>query len=179
VRPATRFALFVGHAAPFAVAVAVVVAMQPAAAAQPLAGAPSDSADAALPEVKIDADTMRVMGQEHRAVFTGKVRVTRGEDRLDCLRLTVHYDAKGAVESFVADGKVRMTRGNRRLRADRAELDNRTNIVTLTGDPVMEEGRNVIRGEVMRYDVAADEIEVQHAKARVELDRVVGEVPAP
>ncbi len=128
-----------------------------------------------VPAVRIDAKIMRVKGGGQRAVFTGDVVVRRGEDRLECLRLTVHYDDAGVVERFVADGQVHMTRGDRHLRSDRAELDNRRNLVTLTGDPVMEEGQSVIRGELMRYDLEKDEVEVQQVQARVELERVVPE----
>lgn len=136
-------------------------------------------AQSGLPKVRIDAETMKVKGGEHRAVFTGEVRVSRGEDRLDCRRLTVHYNENGAVESFVAEGEVHMIRGERHLRSDRAELDNRTNLVTLTGDPVMEEGPNVIRGELMRYDLQKDEVEIRKVEARVELERVAPAEPAP
>ncbi|MDF1561607.1 MAG: LptA/OstA family protein [Deltaproteobacteria bacterium] len=142
-------------------------------------GAPARAeapAGRALPAVRIVAETMKVKGAENRAVFTGKpgkpIQVTRGEDRLDCARLVVSYDASGAVETFVAEGSVHMVRKARHLRSERAELDNRKNLLTLTGDPVMEEGKNLVRGEVMRYDLERDEVEVQQVEARVELERV-------
>ncbi len=149
--------------------------------ALPAAAAADDPGGAAgaspLETVRIDAKTMRVVADEQRAIFRGAVTVRRGADRLTCQTLTVRYDTEGAVESFVAEGKVHMQRAERHLRAERAELDNRRNLLTLTGDPVMEEGPNVVHGEVIRYDLASGEVEVVQVRARVEIDRLREKTP--
>jgi len=126
------------------------------------------SKGAPLEKVQISSETLKIRGADSRAVFGGKVRVRRGADTLRCRQLTVLYDSAGQVQSFVATGAVVMRRGTRTIRAERAELDNLKNLVTLSGEPELEEGSNLIRGELVRFNLLSDEVEVLKVRARLD-----------
>ena len=147
-----------------------------------LATGAATGAAAGLPSPRpldIDAERLVLEGKENRAVFEGSVTVRRDDWTLTCEKLTVRYDPAGRVTHLLAEGAVRVVQGARVVTAERAEFDNVEEVLTLTGDPIITEGKNVVRGKVVVYDLARDTVRVEKVEARIEAKRLPLEERAP
>ena len=79
--------------------------------------------------------------------FEGAVVATRDTLELRCNVLEVRYRDPEHLENAVATGDVRVIDGERRASGTQAELTVSTGELVLTGDPVIEEGANTMRGD--------------------------------
>ncbi|RMG18329.1 MAG: lipopolysaccharide transport periplasmic protein LptA [Deltaproteobacteria bacterium] len=123
-----------------------------------------------LRPIDIDADTLVLQGKQSRAVFSGSVTVRRDDWTLTCDRLVVIYDESGHVTNLVATGSVKVVQGTRTLTAEEAHFDNQRELLTLKGKPTVVEGSNVLRGEVITYDLRRDEVRVEQVEAQIEVE---------
>ncbi len=144
-------------------------------AALPLLAAPL----AGQVPVAIEADSMEYLHKAGRILFHGQVHVTRQDMELWADRIIVQLEeaaknatkaASGNVRTITAEGNVRLQAAqNRTGQAKRAVYDARTEKVTLEGDPVVREGDNSIRGEVIIFHLSDGTSEVRGGpKQRVE-----------
>ncbi len=107
--------------------------------------------------------------QGHQATFSGHVHVAQAGYTLTCDRLTVFYGAGQKVERLVADGHVRVVQGDRVVTSERAELNNKKRLLTLTGEPVVTQGENVLKGELITLDLATNQVKVAQVRARLKV----------
>lgn len=117
--------------------------------------------------VHIQADQLTAHQGGNSVVFTGHVNVSQVGYTLTCDRLTVFYGAGQKVERLVADGHVRVTQNSRVVTSDRAELDNRKRILTFTGSPVITQGEDVLKGDIVTLYLATGQVKVEKVRARV------------
>ncbi|MDX8402200.1 MAG: lipopolysaccharide transport periplasmic protein LptA [Mariprofundaceae bacterium] len=110
--------------------------------------------------LRIEADAMHIDHARHTAVFTGHVRLDRGDFHLDCARLTTRYRKRGGLEQATAEGEVRIRQGEAHGQADRARLDERKGIVRLIGHAVMQQAGRRIEGDVIVHDINAGRTQV-------------------
>lgn len=126
--------------------------------------------------IRIDANNLEVMDQEKRAVFSGNVVVQQGDTTLRCKELVVYYDGKGsggaaqggsgqaiatggamdsgAIRRLEINGSVVVTTKEQTATGDQGIFENRSNTITLTGNPVvLTSGPNVIRGKKLTVDL--------------------------
>lgn len=130
--------------------------------------------------VKVEADRLEVREKDQAATFTGNVQVTQGESQLRAQALTVHYDASGGsgatdsggrqIRRFEAVGGVQVTAKNQRATSDRGVFDMPSNTVVLTGNVVVAQGSNVIRGDRLIVDLTrqTSRVETSQPSGRVE-----------
>lgn len=100
-----------------------------------------------LPPLDITAARSSWDLRERIVRFEGDVVATRGEVRLTCDRLVVHYEGPDRVERAEATGSVTVTRGDRTAQSERAVLTTQTGQVVLTGAPRLSEGPNLMSGQ--------------------------------
>ncbi len=118
-----------------------------------VAGTPLEATETAVTRTGGGADlqitaarsTWDLKGRTAR--FDGDVAVTRGDVTLRCATLEVRYGDGETVDTVVATGGVTVDRGARHAPAARAELVGKTGKITLTGEPRLSEGVNVLVGE--------------------------------
>lgn len=125
--------------------------------------------------VKIEANSLEVRDKEKAAVFIGNVVVTQGDTVMRCKELTVYYegnalalDPKKAppatksqqkdantqkIKRLVAVGGVIVTSKDQKATGDRGVFEMATNTVTLTGNVIITQGQNVMRGEKLTVDL--------------------------
>lgn len=117
--------------------------------------------------IKIEATTLEVRDREKVAIFTGNVFVQQGDTVLRCRQLTVHYEGTATavqakdgpgvssqqIRRLVAVGGVIVTSKDQRATGTSGVYDARANTVTLTGDVVLTQGPNVMRGERLVTDL--------------------------
>jgi lipopolysaccharide export system protein LptA len=123
--------------------------------------------------VKIESDSLEVRDKKQQATFSGKVKLTQGDTVLQCQSLVIFYEnesaapaqKKGAaknaqksgggigggqqIKRAEAKGDVLVTQKDQTAKGEFGVFDVKSNTVTLTGNVVVTQGANVLRGERM------------------------------
>jgi lipopolysaccharide export system protein LptA len=139
--------------------------------------------------VHIEAASLEVRDKEQVATFTGDVRVQQGDTTMRCATLVVFYDreagsdaSKGApktktmtaatpgpggeqkIKRLEARGSVVVTQKEQTATGKLGIFDMGSNTVTLTGDVVMTQGQNVLRGDKLVVNLTDGVSKVESAK---------------
>jgi lipopolysaccharide export system protein LptA len=134
--------------------------------------------------VRIESDSLDVRTKDNVATFTGKVHVVQGDTDLRSQSLVVFYednDAKGTgvrtakpgpggnsqIKRLEAIGNVVVTQKDQTVTGDKGVFEMRANTVTLSGNVVLSQCQNVMRGERLIVDLTT-------GASRVEGGRVQG-----
>jgi len=119
--------------------------------------------------VKIEANALEVRDKDKTAVFTGNVIVQQGDTQMRCKELTVHYEggavptqsanaqpiAPQQIRRLVANGGVIITTKDQRATANIGIYDARANTMTLSGNVVLIQGPNLMRGDRLVVDLTS------------------------
>jgi lipopolysaccharide transport protein LptA len=111
-------------------------------------------------DLHIESDSFEHDGPSRTVKFIGNVTVVdppskpgEFETRLTCQTLTVkRSEAEGRIESIVADGAVDIVQGPNRAQGAKAVYNALTEIVELTGDPVLTMPQGNLRSPVVILD---------------------------
>lgn len=135
------------------------LAVVPAAAQSTLAESLSGFSGNSDKPINIESDSLEVRDKEQIAIFTGNVRVVQGDVTLKTKVLKVWYEGKmGAagqqqIRKLDAEGKVLVTTKDQTTTGERASFDMKTQIITMTGDVVLSQGKNVLKGDRLVVDL--------------------------
>lgn len=179
-----------------------MVGAPPARGEEPAPAARSAPA-AAQPPVKIQADRAEYSSTESKVVFTGKVKATQGDATLTAERMEVVIaperapgedrpqpvedrtqaaEAQSRIRSIVATQNVTFhqvdaeTKKERYGVGERGEYDAVKKVMTLTGNPRVWEGKNVMTGEKMLFFLDSHRVQVE---GRVNLTVYPEDSPKP
>jgi len=120
--------------------------------------------------VTVQADHLDIWHNKQQALFTGNVHLKRDDFELFCDKLKAFYAEGSGIERAEATGHVRMQQGDKHGHADKAELDNKRQILTLTGHAMMEQTGGRIEGETIIHNIQKKTTEVRQGKTgRVKL----------
>jgi lipopolysaccharide export system protein LptA len=105
--------------------------------------------------VQIEADALEVHDAEKVATYTGNVRARQGETLLQAPEMQVFYDGQAGAEGgrssqfsrIVAYPDVVVSSPDQTASGDHIVIDMETDLITLTGNVVLTEGMNVVRGD--------------------------------
>jgi len=134
--------------------------------------------------VHIEAATLEVRDKDKVATFIGDVKVTQGDTGLRCKSLVVFYeqDSKNGTEAntmpaaevgpggqqrikrLEAKGGVVVTQKEQTATGELGVFDMMTNTVTLSGNVIMTQGKNVLRGERLVVDLTSGVSRVESGK---------------
>jgi lipopolysaccharide export system protein LptA len=129
--------------------------------------------------VKIEASRLEVRDKDKVATFTGNVKVVQGDTTMHCKVLVVFYEKKdeaqggptgsqpGApmpaatpgpagssqINRLEAKGNVVVTQKDQTATGDAGLFDMKSNTVTMTGNVLVSQGTNVMRGEKLVVDL--------------------------
>jgi lipopolysaccharide export system protein LptA len=129
--------------------------------------------------VKIEAARLEVRDKDKVATFTGNVKVVQGDTTMHCKVLVVFYEKKdeaqggpsgsqpGApmpaaapgpagssqINRLEAKGNVVVTQKDQTATGDTGLFDMKSNTVTMTGNVLVSQGQNVLRGERLVVDL--------------------------
>jgi len=120
--------------------------------------------------IQIEASSLEVQDKTKVATFRGNVHVRQGDTELRCAVLVVYYeeDAPGAtsgsrsgpaaaepqrIKRLEARGKVVVSQREQTATGDMGLFDMRKNTITLSGNVVVNQGRNVLRGDRLVVDM--------------------------
>ncbi|HYW93691.1 MAG TPA: lipopolysaccharide transport periplasmic protein LptA [Gammaproteobacteria bacterium] len=148
------------------------------ALARPAAGialvlALTASAARALPAdrnkpIHIQADSVVLHQPQHVSDYRGHVRITQGTMVITGNQVTVHHGAGGEPLSAVATGSPATFTQQRRsaptpvhARARRIEYSAASDTLHLVGSARVQQGKNVMTGQDIRYDMKAERVEAR------------------
>ena len=133
--------------------------------------------------VHIEAATLEVRDKDKVATFSGDVKVQQGDTGLRCKSLVVFYEQQGdadksksvalanpgpggqqRIKRLEARGGVVVTQKEQTATGDLGLFDMQTNTVTLTGNVVMTQGQNVLRGDRLVVDLTNGVSRVESGK---------------
>jgi lipopolysaccharide export system protein LptA len=139
--------------------------------------------------VHIEAASLEVRDKEQVATFTGDVRVQQGDTTMRCATLVVFYDREAGndaskaapktktmtaatpgpggeqkIKRLEARGSVVVTQKEQTATGKLGIFDMGSNTVTLTGDVVMTQGQNVLRGDKLVVNLTDGVSKVESAK---------------
>lgn len=121
-------------------------------------------AGSAAPAIELTAEHLELLQKERRAVYSGHAKAVRGTTTLTCDRLEVLLGSGDDVATIVATGHVVAVDGDRAAQAERAEYDNATGVLRLTGSPAAQQGRRHVTGDEVSWTTGDDVVVVQHAR---------------
>jgi lipopolysaccharide export system protein LptA len=156
-----------------AVAAALVIA--PAkVAAQDFAAAFSGFDTGSAVPIQIEADQLEVRDTEKVAIYDGHVRVRQGNTVLEAPTLRVFYAGEataagvpGSQVSRIEAGPGVMVRsGERTASGDKAVLDMDRDLITMSGNVVLTEGLNVVRGERLVVNLATKQGRIEGGRVQ-------------
>jgi lipopolysaccharide export system protein LptA len=116
--------------------------------------------------VEINSASMEADLNSGRLVFTGHVTARQGERTIYADRIEVSYTPDGRITSLAAAGSVKVKMGGAFAASDRLDLDNLRQVITLTGRPRVVQGRQIVTGEKIVYEIGPQRLVVQ--KPRIE-----------
>lgn len=137
--------------------------------------------------VNIESNTLEVRDKDKVATFSGDVRVKQGDTAMRSQKLVVFYEQtgdKGAagstgkpmqaatpgpngsqkIKRLEARGDVVVTQKDQTATGETGIFDMPTNTVTLTGNVVMTQGKNILRGDKLIVDLASGVSRVESGK---------------
>jgi lipopolysaccharide export system protein LptA len=140
--------------------------------------------------VQIEAARLEVRDKDKVATFTGNVKVVQGDTTMRCKVLVVFYekkdDAPGApsaqagapmkaaapgpggssqISRLEAKGSVVVTQKDQTATGDTGLFDMKSNTVTMTGNVLVSQGPNVLRGERLVVDLTTGVSRVDAGKS--------------
>lgn len=123
------------------------------------------------PKVVISAPRFQATPNSLEAVWSGGVKVRRGETRLSCDRLVVTYTRGQEIKALECIGSVEVIDGDRWAKGERAVFDNLKGILEVTGSPEARQGPNRMRGSKVIFFMNKNLLEVQNVEADIETPR--------
>lgn len=105
--------------------------------------------------------------EKDKIVYTGNVRLTRGNALVTAQKVTIHLDENKKAKIAEAEGNARYMEGKRRGFADRMIYDLREEIITFKGRARVEEGQNFVEAEEIVYYKKEDRAVAVGNKSRV------------
>jgi lipopolysaccharide export system protein LptA len=144
------------------IALAALILAPAGAAAQDYAAAFSGFDTGSNTPIQIEADELEIRDEEKVAVYAGNVRVRQGDTVLEAPALRIFYAGEATtagvpgsqVSRIEAGPGVLVRTGERTASGDRAVLDMAHDLITMTGNVVLTEGPNVVRGERLVVNIA-------------------------
>ncbi len=122
--------------------------------------------------IKVDAETLEIVeqGDERISTFAGGVTVIRGNTTMKAATIKLHSDKDGKDPNgftlMEATGTVYVNSGNQTVTGTRAVVDNKAQTITLVGNVILSQGKNVIRGERLVIDMATGRARVEQTPGK-------------
>jgi len=124
--------------------------------------------------VDIEADKMEIQDKENKAIFTGNVHAKRPDVTLDCDLLVVDFvDAKQAygtskteVTNLDATGNVVIVTERQKITGEHATMDPRTDVLVVTGNVVLTQGKTVLRGPKLNANLKTNKMDMTGGRVK-------------
>jgi len=102
-------------------------------------------------DAPLDITSDRLESEENVATWIGAVQVVQGEAILTTERLVIYRNDDGDLDRIEALGDVRYDTGNETISGAKAVYAEATRTLTMTGDVVVTQGKQVLSGGALVY----------------------------
>jgi lipopolysaccharide export system protein LptA len=125
--------------------------------------------------IQIEADRLEVRDEEKLAIYQGNVTVHQGDTLLKTAELHVFYSGGGqgpnagpsaSLERIIANGGVVVQSQNKTATGDEAVFEMADETITLTGNVVLTEDENIVRGDRLVVDLRSGEAQMQGGRVQ-------------
>jgi len=99
----------------------------------------------------ISAESDRMVYERNSIIYTGNVKITKGNELLTADKVIIYLDENRKANSAEAEGKVLYRDEKRTAKADKAFYDFKKDIVQLIGNARVEEGPNFVEADEIVY----------------------------
>ncbi|WP_181708636.1 LptA/OstA family protein [Chthonobacter rhizosphaerae] len=123
--------------------------------------------------IQFEAESLEVRERDRMAVFTGNVVVRQQDTVLKTASLTVYYEGEapgeGAqqVRRLEANGKVLVTSGPQTASGDNAVFDTKAKTIVVSGNVVLTQGDNVIRGPRLVINIDSGQAKMEGGRVQM------------
>jgi lipopolysaccharide export system protein LptA len=123
--------------------------------------------------IQFEAEALEVREQERTAVFSGSVVVRQNQTVLKTDKLVVFYEGEGQgqgaqqVRRLEATGKVLVTSGPQTASGDAAVFDTAANTIVVSGNVVLTQGDNVIRGPRLVINIDSGQAKMEGGRVQM------------
>lgn len=137
--------------------------------------------------IDISADELEVLDAQNRAVWRGNVEAVQGANRMRAPVLNIYYASRGSggqavpgapggeIQRMEAEGPVYYVTPTQNARGDRAIYEAASNTITMTGNVVLIQDKNVVQGDRLVIDTRTNHATlVSNARGRGAQGRVRG-----
>jgi lipopolysaccharide export system protein LptA len=158
----------------FPLTMLAVLAMTASVRAQDFGAAFSGFDTGSEDPIQIEADKLEVRDPEKLAVYSGHVRVRQGETILETPALQVFYSGEptaagapgSAVTRIEAGPSVTVRSGDQTASGERAVLDMTQDVITISGNVVLTQGPNVVRGDRLVVNLATKQGHIEGGRVQ-------------
>jgi len=117
--------------------------------------------------ISYSSDNLEYMDGDRTLVLTGNVDLLQNDARLQASKLTLYFEkgakdpsgtaamGSGQIERIVASGDVHYVRPKQKARGDQAVYQASTDTVTFSGNVVISNDDNVLRGETLVLQIGS------------------------
>lgn len=112
-------------------------------------------------------DDIRLFNKENRTQCRGHVVITRDDIRITCDLFEAFTDEKRNLRRMVCVENVILQKEDGRSTSEKAEFEADNQTLTLTGNPIVRQGDNEIKGDVIVYDLKNDRITVKRVRGKI------------
>jgi lipopolysaccharide export system protein LptA len=124
--------------------------------------------------IQIEADKLEVRDPEKLAVYSGNVRVRQGITVLETPSLQVFYTGEpgpdgapgSAVSRIEAGPGVSVRSGDQTASGERAVLEMDRDLITMSGNVVLTQGPNVVRGDRLVVNLATRQGHIEGSRVQ-------------
>lgn len=113
--------------------------------------------------IQIEADKLEIIDNQNTALLTGNVSVVQGQTILKARQITVFYlrsdqqnQTNSGIRKIDASGKVAIRSEDNHVTADKASVDMVKEFVTLTGNVLISQGQNIVKGCIVTVDLKSN-----------------------
>lgn len=156
-------------------AVALALALASPAIAQEFGGAFTGFSPTSEEPIQIEADRLEVRDEEKLAIYQGNVTVRQGDTLLKSAELHVFYSGGGqgagaapsaSLQRIIANGRVIVQSQNKTASGDEAVFEMADETITLTGNVVLTEDENIVRGDKLVVNLKSGEAQMQGGRVQ-------------
>nr|WP_320143593.1 LptA/OstA family protein [uncultured Cohaesibacter sp.] len=120
--------------------------------------------------IEIEADQLDIFDKKKVAIFKGSVRARQGETTLLTSTLTIHYSGGGAgtaqsITRLEAHGGVTVSQKDQKATGSIASVDMAKEVIILSGNVVLTQGKNVLRGSKLTINMRSGAARLAAAKS--------------
>jgi len=157
----------------FLAALVLVLAGAVPAGAQDFGGAFGGFSATSEEPIQIEADRLEVHDAEKYAIYKGNVNVRQGETLLKTAALRVYYASEAgaaqggaSIDRIEAEGGVIVKTKDQTATGETAVFRMATQVVTLSGNVVLTQGENILKGDRLSVDLKTKQAKIEGGRVQ-------------